>query len=117
MEFECSGCGTCCRRVGQSVKAARAAVAKGSKDKQTIAVARFPYKAKEDGSCSKLGEDGKCEVYETRPTVCSVEKSFEAFAPKGMKKETYYEINGKLCNQWIRKAELDDKFLVKENYS
>ena len=118
MEFNCSGCGLCCRKVGSAVKEARAEITlkKGKVDPRTKAVARFPFKTNTDGACSKLDEKGQCSVYETRPDVCRVDKSFELFA-EGMTREKYYEANAKLCNTWIRKAGLGFEYLVKEQYT
>ncbi len=117
MEFQCSSCGLCCKRVGKAVKEARNEVMlrKDKVDLRTKMVAKFPFKTNPDGACSKLGEDGKCTVYETRPDVCRVDKSFELFG-NGITREKYYEANAKLCNTWIRKAGLDMEFLVTEKY-
>lgn len=98
------------------MKAAREAVARGQSNKLQRELAKFPYEIKEDGSCSKLGEDGKCTVYNKRPDVCSVEKSFKKFAPSGTSKRLYYSINGAACNKMIKANGLDKKFLVKEIY-
>lgn len=74
MEFNCSGCGLCCKKVGQAVKAARVALRKGNIDLRTKTVATFPFKTSPEGACSKLDENGKCSIYETRPDVCRVDK-------------------------------------------
>lgn len=87
---------------------------KGQGDARTKAVAAFPYKTDEKEACSML-ENGQCKVYETRPDVCNVEKSFELFA-NGRTKEQYFSDNGKICNQWIRKEGLGFEYLVTENY-
>ena len=115
VEFQCSGCGLCCKKVGKAVKDARA-VKPAQRDARTKAVAQFPYKTDASGACSRLDAEGKCTVYDTRPDVCRVDKSFELFG-KGQSRERYYEGNAKLCNTWIAKAGLDESFLVKENYS
>lgn len=117
-KFECSSCGLCCKRVGRSVKEARKWLSENKNkkpDARTKAVATFPFKTNEKGWCEKLGEDGKCTVYENRPDVCSVEKSFELFAG-GRTKEEYFTANAQLCNSWIRKEGLGTEFLVKEKY-
>lgn len=62
-----------------------------------------------------IGEDGRCKVYETRPDVCRVDKSFELFAGNRTR-EQFYSDNAKICNTWIRKEGLDMKYLVKEKY-
>lgn len=120
MEFQCSACGICCKKVGQAVKKAReeSALRKGNVDARTKAVAKFPFKTNAEGACSKLDENGKCTVYETRPDVCRVDKSFELFAkPHGISQAQFFEANAKLCNSWIRKAGMGMEYLVTENYS
>lgn len=118
VQFECSGCSLCCKRVGKAVKEARKWMLdnRGKRaDARTKAVASFPFKTNEKGWCEKLGADGQCSIYETRPDVCNVEKSFEKFGGTRTR-EGFFEDNAKLCNAWIRKAGLDESFLVKEDY-
>ena len=115
MEFECSECGLCCRNAPKIAAEAREGLAKGDKSAITRETAKFPYGAKEDGFCEKLGTDGKCTVYDTRPDICNVQKSFETVG-KGMTIEQYYSMQGKCCNYLIKTAGLNDKFRVKENY-
>lgn len=33
----------------------------------------FPFATRADGACEKLGPDGRCTVYATRPLVCRVD--------------------------------------------
>jgi Fe-S-cluster containining protein len=87
MSFKCSGCGICCTKVGEALK---------NKDKQDkpsqIELDNFPYSVKEDGSCEMLVE-GKCKVYETRPTICNVEKMYDKHYSKEMTKNSLMKIN------------------------
>lgn len=101
MNFNCSGCGACCKRIGPL------------KDK--FKELNFPYKVNEKGWCEMLDENNKCKVYDNRPDICSVEKTFYSiFQKEGMtKKETYLQ-NTKLCNQYIREDKLDEKYLLDE---
>jgi len=117
VKFECSGCSLCCTKVGRAVKDARSWIMHNKKSKpdaRTLAVAKFPYKFVDGNKCEKL-IDGKCSVYDERPDVCNVEKSFELFAGTRTK-EQYFKENAVLCNKWIRKAGLDEKFIVNEKY-
>lgn len=98
MDFGCTGCGACCKRIGTVIKEAQAV--------------GFPYGVNEKGWCEKLGENGLCTVYENRPDMCKIEKAFEQQIGK-TKKEVYLE-NAKACNTYIREDKLDEKFLVNE---
>jgi len=113
--FECSQCGLCCRNTGKVVADAKKALSEGSKSVLTRITSEFPFGAKENGSCEKLGEDGRCTVYENRPDICNVEKSFETVGA-GMTKEQYYSLQGTCCNVMIKEAGMDEKYLVKQNY-
>jgi len=118
VEFQCSGCGLCCKRVGKAVKGARQWMLQNKKTKaspMTKAIASFPFKFNEKGHCEKLGEDGKCSDYANRPDVCNVEKSFQLFGGDRTR-EGFFADNARLCNEWIRGAKLDEKFLVTEKY-
>lgn len=101
MEFNCSSCGACCKRIG------------ALKDK--FKELNFPYDVNEKGWCTMLDENNKCKVYNNRPDICSMEKMFySVFQKSGMtKKQTYLE-NTKMCNQYIKEDKLDDKYLLNE---
>ncbi len=100
IKFLCSGCGSCCRSIGSLTQ----------EDKIKL---EFPYNSKEDGSCEKLGEDGKCTIYDTRPDICSVEKTYNKFhLPKGRKKVDIYISENKICNELILKSGMDEKYLI-----
>lgn len=104
IKFQCSGCSECCKRIGNLTKKQRKKL-------------DFPYKAKKDGSCEKLTEDGKCSVYENRPSICSVEKTYEKFhAPHGRTKKEVYLQENKICNDLIKQANLDKKYLLDLDY-
>ena len=114
VKFECSSCGACCRNTAKTVAEAKAKIAKGDTNKLLAAVADFPFGTNEDGSCEKL-VDGKCSVYNDRPTICNVEKSFEIFGA-GMTKRGYFSMQGACCNYLIKFNKLGDELLVKEKY-
>ena len=75
----------------------------------------FPYRANKDGSCEKLGEDGKCTVYENRPLVCNISGMFKKFWSIGLTRKEHYLVEAKSCNSLIRENGLPDKFLVDES--
>lgn len=101
MEFNCSSCGACCKRIG----------AVRDKFKEL----NFPYDVNEKGWCKMLGEDNRCKVYENRPDICRIAKTFDNFFSKTMTKAEYYTMNTKLCNEWMREDGIDKKFLLDEN--
>ena len=103
MEFPCTGCGECCRRIQSLLE--------GSHDDVRVQelVDRFPYKTRSDGSCEMLGDDGRCSVYEHRPLICNV-KMGGVFLK--MDEMTWYQINADGCNRLIDDAGLDESFKV-----
>lgn len=89
-EFNCTGCGLCCKQIGHIVK-------NGAPfDFLEKATREFPYQAKEDGSCEKLDENNKCTVYDHRPLLCNINKlGDEPYMP--MTKEVWFEMNYMGC--------------------
>ncbi len=100
MNFQCTQCSSCCRRVGDNLL---------SHQKNG-----FPYGVKEDGrTCEKLTDDGKCSVYENRPEMCSVEKMYEKVHSKsGKTKKEVFLMEATICNSFIKEDGLDEKFLI-----
>ena len=85
MEFPCSSCGACCRRIGSIIN-------NYPKDLKEI----FPYKWDESGCCEMLTEDNKCKVYYSRPLLCNIDELHKFTA---MKKTDFYNLNIEACNQ------------------
>lgn len=82
-KFECSGCGSCCKRISNAVEA--------TKD---IPDLKFPHNIDENGKCEMLLDDLSCMVYENRPLLCNVEKMAEHFK---LDKQKFYKFNHKAC--------------------
>jgi hypothetical protein len=103
MDFPCTGCGECCKRV-QSVL-------EGSWDHPVLRelVERFPYQTRRDGSCEMYGADGRCQVYDSRPLICNIKLGGMML---GLDQQKWYEMNMVGCNQMIEDAGLDPSFLV-----
>lgn len=112
LSYGCTGCSLCCRKIGETIERVKNM---DSKDPFIKAFQDFPYKADEDGVCEKLGEDGKCTVYEDRPLVCSIPRMFQRFYKGKETRKQHYLSEAKICNRMIRKEGLDDKFLVDES--
>lgn len=49
-----------------------------------------------DGTCIYL-VGNKCSIYETRPVLCRVDDSYEAFFKEKMSLEEYYILNYESC--------------------
>ncbi len=92
IKFPCSGCGSCCRRVGKAFKAL--GLTRNKKDD----IKYFPYKWDKNGVCEMLTENNKCSVYDNRPTICNIDKmakTINANIP------IYYEMNIQACNKMM----------------
>lgn len=101
MNFNCSGCGACCKRMGLL------------KDK--FKELNFPYQVNEKGWCEMLDENNKCKVYATRPDICNGETMFYKVIEKtGMTMKELYLKQTILCNQMIEHDKLDKKYLLNE---
>lgn len=121
--FHCSACGECCRRIGNAIDSAKNKAFHGNAlnaiDK---ALVDFPYPIRTDGSCSKLNNiTNECTVYDQRPDVCSVKKTFQMMQQDGLihkdvPEALYMGITGTLCNQWQEESGTDKSYRVKEVY-
>lgn len=110
MEFKCTSCGVCCTKVGSLLKS----IDTGKLDEPSnIEAKNFPYKYKEDDSCEML-KDNKCSVYETRPTICSVEKMYEKYYSKEMTKQEYFKKSNKSCNFLMKLNNVPKEFYIKD---
>ncbi len=96
MSFNCTGCGLCCTRMGEVLKTVYPMAF------MNIALADFPYKVKEDGSC-EMFRDNQCMVYENRPLVCNIERMADEM-DLGMTKKQWYEANYAGCEMLQKEA-------------
>jgi Fe-S-cluster containining protein len=76
--FNCSGCGECCKRVGNNDLTKHLAL--------------------KDGECKYL-RDNKCTIYDRRPIFCRIDEGYEVYFSKVMSKEEFYELNYKECER------------------
>ena len=90
MNFPCTNCGACCRRAHL--------------------VKDFNYSNKIKGGCIYLTEN-LCEIYDNRPLICNMAEVKKVIFPNISQKE-YYRISGAICNELIKKDEMDSKYLV-----
>lgn len=75
--FDCKKCGQCCRNIGK-----------------TGLLKEFEN---EKGECIHLTENNLCDIYESRPDICNVEKMFELFFKDKMTYDEYLTENYKAC--------------------
>jgi Fe-S-cluster containining protein len=88
MNFPCTSCGSCCRRV--------------------FMVDIFPREwIKEDGSCIHL-ENNLCKIYNTRPDYCRIGYSFKN---SGMSELEYQLQTAKICNYFMEQDGITDKLI------
>ena len=91
MDFQCSKCGSCCRRAGQ--------------------LNIMPQR--DDGACVHLSIDNSCKIYETRPDFCRVSNMAILHNQKtGIPILSYFKIASMICNNFIREDNLDKSFLI-----
>lgn len=91
MEYPCTACGCCCRKV--------------------VAIEGvFPAEwVGDDGVCVKLGEDNRCSIYETRPECCRVGYMLDV---SGLTEREYKEATAKLCNALMKEMGVTGKDVV-----
>lgn len=81
--FSCDQCGECCRHINLSPL--------------------YHSLDRGDGVCRYLS-GSMCSIYDTRPLLCRVDESYEAFFAEKLSKEDYYRLNYKVCNKMKRNA-------------
>lgn len=99
-EFPCTSCGHCCKDVGQAIRAAQ------EKDYDPVLkqeLISFPFEVLKNGTCSQLKKDGSCGVYQDRPLLCNVEKTYDKYFATVMSREEFYLSNMKACNDLMNK--------------
>ena len=104
IDFPCSGCGSCCKRVNKAVENITARNLKTDED------LTFPYKWDKTGRCEKLSEDNQCMVYEDRPIICNVDRMMKIY---NMPKEAFFDINIKACNSLMDQDDVPLKFRIR----
>lgn len=104
--YPCTACGQCCRRIDKGIKEVKNLL-KGNKVSSSLL--KFPYKWDETGKCEKLGEDGKCTVYETRPNLCRIDWIIEKAK---LDKNTFYPTLMNSCNKLMEDEGVDEKYKI-----
>lgn len=108
--FPCTGCGQCCKQVGPAVEKAKWLVLKGKSTKEQKEIAKFPYKWDENGACENLNEDNSCKVYDDRPDICSIRKTWENHSSATWRQ--YMILSAAACNAMQEEAKIPESFRV-----
>lgn len=103
MEFPCTGCGECCRRLQ--------AVLEANHEHPVLKelVERFPFKTTESGACEMLTDDNRCSVYDQRPLLCNIKAGGVLM---GVEESKWYLMNQDYCNSMMDEVGLDVKYRV-----
>lgn len=103
LQFPCSSCGICCRKIGTVIDEYRRNN-------------NFPYNVKADGSCEMLMDDNRCKVYENRPDCCSIKKIYENNVRHTMTRKEFYYQNSLVCNKWMEEEKADKSLRIDLKY-
>jgi len=74
--FKCNKCGECCRNLDKSLL--------------------YNQLHDGDGICRYL-EGNLCSIYETRPILCQVDKSYDLYFKELMTRQEYEKLNYEAC--------------------
>lgn len=104
MSFPCTGCGGCCRLIGDIL---------AHPEQQIHAVMRqaveeFPFEADSEGVCVML-KDNRCSVYDSRPLLCNVEALGKLM---GVNPTAWRQVNAAACNTIIDQLGLDPMYKI-----
>ncbi len=88
--FKCDKCGICCSHLSKCEL--------------------YSNLDRGDGVCKYL-KNNLCSIYENRPLICRIDKSYEIFFDTKMTRQEFYELNYKGCmelkNKYGNKEEKD----------
>lgn len=115
--FPCTKCGICCNSVGIWVMKARVILntttESGTALKTLREAASFPFEFdKTNGRCSQLSRNGNCKVYDTRPLICNIEKTWEKYYSETIAKGEYFKRTADVCNNLMDEGKIHVKFRV-----
>jgi Fe-S-cluster containining protein len=88
-EFPCTKCGACCKLVPDS------------------ALQFFQLPRAKNGGCGHLNDDNSCAIYDTRPDICNVQKSWKQIHSKYITWDEYIELSLNACK--VLEKELEKK--------
>lgn len=100
MSYPCTNCGACCRHIGDAKQILN-----------TKPEYAFPYSWDESGKCEMLGDDNKCKVYDTRPTICDIDKMNKFYK---MSKKQFYKMNVKACHVLMKMEGIYEQYRIEK---
>ena len=108
--FPCTGCGSCCRRIGLYYPLYKKS---GLDIDDKNSKWYFPYTWDKNNKCENLTPDNKCSVYNNRPLVCDIKNYFI----HGMSKyyntlEEFYKIQIEHCNTIMDEDNVSESFRI-----
>jgi len=91
--FPCTACGLCCQNISK--------------------IEELKDYDLGNGTCMYFDVlTNGCQIYETRPDICSLDKMFQLEYKKYFNKETFYMENAKVCNALQEEYGLDRHFKI-----
>lgn len=78
-EFPCTKCGACCKLIPNHV------------------LEFYKLPKAETGGCGHLKDDNSCSIYDTRPDICSVQKTWKKVHSKKLSWDEYISYSVKAC--------------------
>lgn len=78
--FKCDKCGLCCKQLNRS--------------------SIYSELDRGDGVCKFFDEKvNLCTIYQNRPLLCNIDKSYEIYFKNSMSKDEYYQLNYDACKK------------------
>lgn len=111
-KYPCTGCGMCCRNVGIAVSSAKRMIVEGNTDSYVDEVAAFPFPVDDQGACVNLLPDNKCAVYDNRPDICDIEKTWEKHHSPNISKENFFLSTMFVCNKMMMDGGANSNFFI-----
>jgi len=117
MRFNCTGCGECCRKVGDIREYVNGEKGITVKEYLKVAMDTFPYETDEDGVCLMLDQEtNKCVVYEDRPLLCNLARIYREYPEVAESEAKWYIHNMEVCNFMMKMAGTPARFIIKKAY-
>lgn len=92
--FPCTSCGLCCQNISHI------------KELKELDLG--------NGTCEHFNSiNNGCNIYDTRPDICRVDKMFDLKYHKKFSKEEFYRLNANACNNLQKAYGVDKSFQVK----
>lgn len=101
MNFPCTSCGCCCKRVD--------AIVKNLSQNNPKDDLYFPYKWDESGKCENLEKDNTCRVYDNRPLVCDINS---VGRKSNLNLKDFYNLNIVACNKIMDEDNIDKSLRI-----